>query len=407
MLDCKRDNWDNFGVRANEKADNGSGVPVWPVWARAAAERVYENRRQQFWVLQLAGWGGFCAVTFFSLTLWYNTLEPSHILQIFVQALLGMALSLPLYAACRYLWDRPGLKRMILSVLALLLLALVWTVVRIAAFIYITSAQGTWIWADFGGWYFSSFLVYLCWVALYFGNKYYHRAQVEQQERLEAMSRIRDEKLKRMQAEADARAAQLGMLHYQLNPHFLFNTLNTVSALIRAEDNRTARQMVTRLGDFLHHSLDSDPAQLISLDEEIRALMLYLDIEKIRFGDRLELEIDIDEEAGNGLVPSLLLQPLVENSVKHAIGLNEDGGTITIRARVKDGDLRIVLSDTGPGGPVTEVAPRTGRRVGLENTLQRLQTLYEDAYVFDIEKRENTGLRITIHVPYRAAGSAG
>jgi two-component sensor histidine kinase len=370
------------------------------------AERFYENRRQQFWAFQLAGWGGFCVVTFFSLTLWYNTVEPSHIMQILVQALLGMTLSLPLYAACRHLWQDPGPRRMVFAVVALLLLALVWTVVRIAAFIYITSAQGNWIWADFGGWYFSSFLVYLCWVALYFGNKYYHRAQVEQEERLEAVARAKEEQLRRIRAENEARVAQLGMLHYQLNPHFLFNTLNTVSALIRAEDNQTARRMITRLGHFLYHSLESDPAQMITLDEEIEALMLYLDIEKIRFGERLGLEIDIEEKAGRAILPSLLLQPLVENAVKHAIALNEAGGTIAIKARVDDGDLHIELTDTGPGGSVSEVPTKSGRRVGLQNTLQRLQTLYEEAYVFDIEKREQTGLRITIRIPFRESEAA-
>ncbi|MGD8346324.1 MAG: histidine kinase [Lysobacterales bacterium] len=405
-MDCKHDNWDNFSVQPMETTGNGSKTFEWPGWTRAMAERFYENRRQQFWALQLAGWGGFCVVTFFSLTLWYNTVEPSHILQILVQALLGMILSLPLYAACRHLWQQPGPRRMVLAVCALLLLALVWTVVRIAAFIYITSAQGNWIWADFGGWYFSSFLVYLCWVALYFGNKYYHRAQAEQEERLEAVSRVKEEQIRRIRAENEARVAQLGMLHYQLNPHFLFNTLNTVSALIRAEDNQTARRMITRLGHFLHHSLESDPAQMITLDEEIEALMLYLDIEKIRFGERLKLEIDIEERAGGAIVPGLLLQPLVENAVKHAIALNEAGGTIAIKARVDNGDLHIELTDTGPGGSVSEVPTRSGRRVGLQNTLQRLQTLYEESYVFDIEKRAQTGLRITIRIPFRESEAA-
>lgn len=372
----------------------------WPSWLKRAAERVYNSRRRQFWLFQIAGWGGFCVVTFFSLTLWYNTVEWSHILQIIVQALLGMALSLPLHWACRAVWEGSLLRRILFTSLAVLILALIWTVVRIAAFIYITSAPGTWIWADFGGWYFSSFLVYLCWVALYYGNKYYFRAQVEEQERLEATARIREEHLKRLQAEADARSSQLGMLRYQLNPHFLFNTLNTVNALIRTGDSRTAQKMVTRLGEFLHHSLDSDPSAMITLDQEIEALMLYLDIEKIRFGDRLKLEFDVDDDAASGLVPSLLLQPLVENSIKHAIGVNESGGTISIDAGVDAGHLHIVLEDTGPGTQSKPAQHSTSRRLGLENTLQRLQTLYNEAYTFDIEKRPQSGLRITIRIPY-------
>ena len=375
---------------------------TWPVWLRSAARDVFDSRRQQFWLFQLMGWGGFCVVTFFSLTLWYNTVEWSHILQILVQALLGMLLSLPLHRVCRSVWQSTLPRRILVTALAVVILALVWTVLRIAAFIYITSAPGTWIWADFGGWYFSSFLVYLCWVALYFGNRYYYRAQKEQRDRLEAIARVKEEQLKRMQAEADARISQLGMLRYQLNPHFLFNTLNTVSALIRTGDNRTAQRMVTRLGDFLRYSLDSDPALMIPLEQELEALMRYLDIEKIRFGERLDLAFDIGESAARAMVPSLLLQPLVENSIKHAIAVSESGGSIRLEARVDGGDLLLELTDTGSGAPTHPDLSGDGHGVGLENTLQRLQTLYQDAYVFDIRPRRQSGLRITIRIPYEA-----
>ena len=376
---------------------------AWPVWLKNTAEDVYESRRRQFWLFQFVGWGGFCVVTFFSLTLWYNTVELSHILQILVQALLGMLLSLPLHRACRTGWQSSLPRRIVISALAVVILALVWTVVRIAAFIYITSAPGTWIWADFGGWYFSSFLVYLCWVALYYGNKYYYRAQEEQRNRLEAIARVKEEQLKRMQAEAEARTSQLGMLRYQLNPHFLFNTLNTVNALIRTGDHRTAQRMVARLGDFLRYSLDSDPALMIPLEQEVEALMRYLDIEKIRFGDRLELEFGIEDDAARAMVPSLLLQPLVENAIKHAIAANEAGGTIGLEAKVRDGDLLLELTDTGAGDAVPPAGVEKGRGVGLENTLQRLQTLYNEAYSFDIQPRSRSGLRVTIRIPYRVA----
>ncbi len=375
---------------------------TWPAWLRHAAKNVYENRDQQFWLFQVLGWGGFCVVTFFSLTLWYNTVEWSHILQTLVQALLGMILSIPLHRVCRSVWEGSLIRRVLVTAVAVLVLALAWTVARIAAFIYITEAPGNWIWADFGGWYFSSFLVYLCWVALYFGNKYYYRAQVAQKERLEATARVKEEQLKRMQAEADARTSQLGMLRYQLNPHFLFNTLNTVSALIRTGDSKTAQRMVTRLGDFLRHSLESDPALMITLEQEVEALMLYLDIEKIRFGDRLELAFEVDEQAARALVPSLLLQPLVENAIKHAIGVNETGGTIGLDARVVEGELQLVLNDTGPGVDAQPAAPEGSRRVGLENTLQRLKTLYNETYVVDIEQRAQSGLQITICIPFRS-----
>jgi len=363
-----------------------------------ALEAVYDNRRYQFWLMQLIGWGGLCVVTFFSLTLWYNVVQWSYVSHTILQAALGMILSLPLHTAYLAFWKRPMLWRIGLSLLAVAVISLLWTVLRIVTFMWITSEEG--IWADFGGWYFSSFLVYLCWSALYYGNKYYYQAQVEQRNRLEAIAAIKEEQLKRLNAEAEARNSQLGMLQYQLNPHFLFNTLNTISALVKFEENEKAHKMITQLGHFLRYSLDNDPALKISMQQEVAALMLYLDIERTRFGERLDLQFDIDEEAKLAQVPSLLLQPLAENSIKYAIAANENGGTIKLRAFVTEGELQIELTDTGPGTLSNQPVPRTGRRVGLHNTLQRLKTLYNDAYVFDINLHPSGGLKINIRIPY-------
>ena len=282
--------------------------------------------------------------------------------------------------------------------LAVVVVSFLWTILRIYTFTLITGNGG--IWADFGGWYFSSFLVYLCWVALYYGNKYYYQAEMEYAKGKEAAAATREEQLKRLNAEAEAKNAQLGMLQYQLNPHFLFNTLNSISALVKFQETKKAQQMITQLGHFLRYSLDSDPALKISLQQEIEALMLYLDIEQTRFGERLILQFDIDEQAKLAQVPSLLLQPLAENSIKYAIAANENGGTIKLKATVHQDELQLELTDTGPGTVADQPAPKTGRRVGLHNTLQRLKTLYDDAYVFDINLHPSGGLKINIHIPY-------
>jgi LytS/YehU family sensor histidine kinase len=270
-------------------------------------------------------------------------------------------------------------------------------VLRVYTFILITGSGG--IWEDFGGWYFSSFLVYLCWVALYFGNKYYYQAEMERDKGQAAAAATREEQLKRLGAEAEARNAQLGMLQYQLNPHFLFNTLNSISALVKFKETEKAQRVITQLGHFLRYSLDNDPAIKISLEQEVEALMLYLEIEKTRFGKQLNLDFDISEEAKHAKVPSLLLQPLVENSIKYAIAANANGGTIKLKAIIAEGELQIELTDTGPGTGNDHPAPRTGRRVGLHNTLQRLKTLYDDAYVFDINLCPSGGLKISIRIP--------
>jgi hypothetical protein len=359
---------------------------------------IQDNRRYQFWLLQLIGWGGFSVVTFLSLTLWYNTVEWPYVSHILLQSILGMALSLPLHRAYLLLWDRHAIWRISLSVLATAIVAIAWTALRIVTFIWLTGEQN--IWADFGGWYFASFMVFLCWTALYYGNKYYYQSQVEHQKHMATSATAEREQLKRLKAEADARDAQIKMLRYQLNPHFLFNTLNAVSALVKFQETDKAHQMIVQLSHFLRYSLDSNPAARISLQQEIDALMLYLSIEQIRLGDRLKIEFDADDEAKLAKVPSLLLQPLVENSIKYAISPNENGGIIRLVARVKNGKLRMELTDTGSESAGNEVLPRKGRRVGLHNTLERLKTLYEDAYLFDISLREAGGLRISIRIPY-------
>ena len=365
---------------------------------QTAISAVYNNRNYQFWLMQFIGWGGLGMVTFFSLTLWYATATLSHISHTIVQSLLGMILSIPLHRVCLAVWDRSLPSRIGWSLLAVVVVSLIWTSLRIYTFTLITGNGG--IWADFGGWYFSSFLVYLCWVALYYGNKYYYQAELERDRRQVAAVAIKEEQLKRLNAEAEAKNSQLGMLQYQLNPHFLFNTLNSISALVKLQETQKAQQMISQLGDFLRYSLDNDPALKISLQQEVEALMLYLDIERTRFGDRLNVQFDLDEKAKRAQVPSLLLQPLAENSIKYAIAVNENGGTIQLKATVDNNELQLELTDTGPGTLSNRPTPRSGRRVGLHNTLQRLNTLYDDAYVFDINLHPSGGLKINIRIPY-------
>jgi sensor histidine kinase YesM len=347
---------------------------------------------------QIIGWGGLGMVTFFSLTLWYSTANWFYVSHTILQSLLGMILSLPLRRTCVAIWHHSIPIRVTISLLAIVIVSLLWTLLRIQTFILITGEEG--IWGDFGGWYFFSLLVYLCWTALYYGNKYYYQAQIEYVKRSVASAKVKEEQLKRLSAESDARNAQLGMLRYQINPHFLFNTLNSISALVKLQENRKAHQMITQLGHFLRYSLDNNPAITVSLEQEIEALMLYLEIERTRFGEKLKLDFEIGEQAKEAQVPSLLLQPLVENSIKYAISVNENGGTIKIRAFISHGELQIELTDTGPGVRKHQAAPRTGRRVGLHNTLQRLKTLYNEAYKFDINLHSSGGLKIDIHIPY-------
>ena len=225
----------------------------------------------------------------------------------------------------------------------------------------------------------------LCWSGLYFGIKYYRLLQEERQRGLKS--------------ETMAHEAQLKMLRYQLNPHFLFNTLNAISTLILDKQNELANTMVTRLSHFLRYSLDNDPMAKVTLAQEIEAMKLYLDIEKVRFAERLRLAFEVDRDAEGALIPSLLLQPLVENAIKYAIAQSVNGGAIRIAARVFAGELLLEVSDDGPGLDPTAVSKNKRTGVGLTNTRERLQELYGNNHSFQLDRTEPHGLTINIRIP--------
>ena len=218
---------------------------------------------------------------------------------------------------------------------------------------------------------------------------------------------LQEERERGLKVAAMAHEAQLKMLRYQLNPHFLFNTLNAISTLILDKETELANTMVTRLSHFLRYSLDNDPMQKVNLSEEIDALELYLDIEKVRFADRLKLKIDLDGESHRALIPSLLLQPLVENSIKYAIANSIDGGTISIAAKVFAGDLLIELSDDGPGIDFTSGELPRANGVGLANTQERLRELYGSQQSFRLGNADPQGLAIHIRIPFETEGDRG
>jgi two-component system LytT family sensor kinase len=197
-----------------------------------------------------------------------------------------------------------------------------------------------------------------------------------------------------------AHEAQLKMLRYQLNPHFLFNTLNAISTLVLEENTELANRMVTKLSNFLRYSLDNDPMQKITLEQELTALNLYLDIEKVRFEERLTLEVSIEERANDALIPSLLLQPLIENAIKYGIARAEGGGHLSISAKVFAGDLLIELSDDGPGCELIDGHVPGSNGVGLSNTRERLANLYGAEHSIKLSKTEPHGLTIGIRIPY-------
>lgn len=258
------------------------------------------------------------------------------------------------------------------------------------------------LWADFGGWYFGSIFIFLCWTITFHGIRYYQLLQAEHRIVLAAEAAGKEEHIKRISAQNVARDAQLKMLRYQLNPHFLCNTLNAINALVEIEESDKAQRMIVQLSKFLRYSLDNNPDMKIALEKEVNALKLYLEIEKTRFGERLTLDFKIDEQAKSAGIPSLLLQPLIENSMKHAISQSEQGGTISLKAYVADNKLVLELCDTGSDVKIqqSKILSSKGRGVGLRNTDERLATLYPNNYDFILNVLPAGGLKSTIKIPY-------
>jgi len=201
-------------------------------------------------------------------------------------------------------------------------------------------------------------------------------------------------------AEAMAHAARLRALQSQLEPHFLFNTLNAISTLVVEGQNSDAARMIARLSDFLRLSLETTETPEISVAEELEFVRRYLEIEQVRFGDRLKVAIEAQADAMGGLVPALVLQPLVENAVKHGVLPREKGGSVTVTVARNNGALQLRVADDGPGLP--EGAP-VARAVGLSNTAARLAELYADKASFSLDSSPGGGVTATMEIPFRTA----
>ncbi|GAA5441976.1 hypothetical protein Misp06_00137 [Microbulbifer sp. NBRC 101763] len=351
-----------------------------------------------FWKLQLVSWAGILLVTFLSLTLWHSPsewpkFEPANTV---FQCAVAFVLSLFLRPIFDIAWDSELAVRTVIYLLAVAVISGIWTLVRMEAYIRLSGEHS--IWSEFGGWYYASLFVFLFWSALYCGVKYYMLLQDEHRKMLDVAAVNEREQLRRLRAEAIANEAQLTMLRYQLNPHFLFNTLNSINALIRFQQADEAREMVIRLSDFLRLSLKEGPMQKVELEREIEAVLLYLEIEKTRFVDRLSVDIAIDEEVRKARVPSMLLQPLVENSVKYAIAPNEKGGTIAIRAHRSGNRLVLKVNDSGCSNdsPEQQNGHTTSTGVGLKNVRERLSSLYPQD--FQIKQFQKTGCGMMVHI---------
>jgi len=347
-------------------------------------------RQQLFWLLHLGGWIAYFGQGFLSAIA--HGKPSGYWVVPATAATTGALVTLGLRYLLRLCWGLPPKRLLLVMVLPILASsALMDFTTREALVEFCDTCKPTNRMA-FVAYSLGYIYVVLAWVGLYLGIKYYRQLQNETERSLAARSM--------------AHQAQLKMLRYQLNPHFLFNTLNAISTLVLDRDNATANRMVQGLSSFLRHSLDSDPMQRVTLRQELDALTLYLDIEKIRFAERLRIETDIAEDCWRALLPSLLLQPLVENAIKYAVAKQVAGGTLRIEARREGAQLVLKVADNGPGcGSLEGDALPPGKGVGLRNTRERIAVLYGEAGSLCV-RNLGPGIEVTLRLPFETSQGA-
>jgi two-component system LytT family sensor kinase len=232
-----------------------------------------------------------------------------------------------------------------------------------------------------------SFFILFMWCSLYFSIKQWQQSSMEK-ERL-------------LRAESEVREARLLALRYQLNPHFLFNSLNAVSTLVLDGNAPAATRMLAQIGDLLRTSLDSEVTAEVTLSQELAFTEGYLAIEQTRLGERLRIDMAIPFETRDALVPSMLLQPLVENGVRYGVAPLIEGGWIAIRSALDANRLRIVIGNSGRRGESEQ--KKNGNGIGLGNTAQRLKALYGTDFEFSLVWPEAGGCEVVLELPLRKA----
>lgn len=347
----------------------------------------FEEKSRAFWILQAAGWSGYLLLRTVSTV--FNAPSVKVVLGVIVESIVGYCLTLlmsVLYGSYRKL---PRLWAILCTLLTLFAATLLYAVIEAYTFsLFRTNAPVAVL--DLSllpALLFLTSTVLAGWSALYFGINFY--LIVEQQTRT-------------MQAlENQASSAQLAMLRYQLNPHFLFNTLNSISTLVLLKHTERANIMLSRLSSFLRYTLANEPTAHVTLSQEVETLKLYLDIEKMRFEERLQTRFDIDPRVANARLPSLLLQPLVENAIKYAVTPKEEGAEIAVTARLAGERVQIGVSDTGPGLNEASRRPTLSTGVGLANIRERLAQAYGDDHRLDTRSIPGSGFSVEIEIPFQ------
>ncbi|WP_379922871.1 sensor histidine kinase [Erythrobacter sp. R86502] len=363
----------------------------------------FASKNRAFWNLQLAGWGA--AFLLRAVSALANQQSLDILALILVTTITGFSISLILSVVYRRLIHQSPLVTWGLTTVVLFVAVMMHASIDAwVQGVYYAGSRDTTFAQRLIGLLYLPLTLLGGWSALYYAINFF--LTVEQQaDRLERL-------------EAQATAAQLAMLRYQLNPHFLFNTLNSISTLVLLKQTEPANAMLTRLSGFLRHTLIAEPGSQVSLAQEVETLQLYLDIERMRFEERLRTHFEIDDAALDAQLPAMLLQPLVENAIKYAVSPQEEGARISLTARVLGDRLRLTVEDTGPGiedmqrflarvAANSSGTPAPGRPVstgvGLANIRNRLAQAYGDTHLFETRSEAGGGFTVLIEIPFTRA----
>jgi len=345
----------------------------------------FNDKNRAFWILQTIGWSGY----FFLRTIsgFANSMGWMLLVHTLLLTATGYSLTLLMASLFRRLIRMQPIWTLVLSLAAVVTASLVFSVIEtwsVSTFLKPNSRPAG---VEYLGAILLDFALLAAWTALYYGINYFLllEEQIDQRERLESQ----------------ASTAQLAMLRYQLNPHFLFNTLNSISTLVLLKQTERANAMLARLSSFLRYTLINEPTAKVTLAQEVETLKLYLEIEKMRFEDRLRPHFKIESETIGARLPSLLLQPLVENAIKYAVTASESGADIWITAHREGEAVRIEVADNGDGeNAALTASPSTG--VGLANIRDRLAQAYGPAHGFTTKKNERGGFSVIIEIPFES-----
>jgi sensor histidine kinase YesM len=349
----------------------------------------FEDKDRAFWILQSIGWSGYFFLRL--ITGFANNRGWMWLVHTLLLTATGYSLTLLMASLFRRLIKMTPIWTLALSLFAVILSSSVFSIIETwsnATFVHLGAKP---VGIEYFGALLLDFSLLAAWTALYYGINYYLllEDQIRQREKLEGQ----------------ASTAQLAMLRYQLNPHFLFNTLNSISTLVLLKHTERANAMLARLSSFLRYTLANEPTAKVTLAQEVETLKLYLEIEKMRFEDRLRPHFRIEPETIGARLPSLLLQPLIENAIKYAVTPAENGADIWITASREGQAVRIEVADNGNGdGAEIAASPSTG--VGLANIRDRLSQAYGAAHRFDTRKNERGGFSVILEIPYESGDKA-